>query len=231
MADVTITALSNDDAPTDYEVPPAQEIVIKQASALYDGTGASGDYVPVLELVSPDKRVVGSWPVATAQAAGASAFVTWFPRGGLKTGSGPTPFAIKEEVVVSAGNITIAANSTGQFSLAHFSGASFLNFAAPTNPTFKLAGLYLIYSQIFVTTGPIPANVYFIRPITTQIAGLGVGSTTPVEGGSLSGVSGAATCFCKRASIGDSALVGLANDSAASHVFGLSDYTISRLAA
>lgn len=88
MPDVTITALSNDAAPTDYDVPPAQEIVVKLASAMFDGSGASGDFVPVLEVVSPDRKVVGSFPIGAALAAGASAFVSWFPRGGAAVGGG-----------------------------------------------------------------------------------------------------------------------------------------------
>lgn len=83
MPDVTIKAVATEDAPADYAVPPAQEIIIKLASASFDGTEAAGSYVPTLELVSPDRDVIGSFPVGNALAAGASADISWFPRGGI----------------------------------------------------------------------------------------------------------------------------------------------------
>jgi hypothetical protein len=111
VADVTITALSNDEAPTDYAVPPAQEIVIKLASALFDGTGASGDFVPVLEVISPDLRVVGSFPIGNAVPAGSSLFVSWFPRGGVATSAPSTP-GIQFDIDNEGGYLEIGTNDT-----------------------------------------------------------------------------------------------------------------------
>ncbi len=77
--DVTILAQGDQDAPLAYVLPGAQEIIVKSCYASYDGTGASGDFLPVVQFISPAGQVV-----ATAQApkvtAGASADVSFFPR-------------------------------------------------------------------------------------------------------------------------------------------------------
>lgn len=103
MSDVTIKALSTDPAPADYDVPPAQEIVIKLASAIFDGSGAAGAFVPTLEIVAPDRSVVGSFPVSDSLAAGASAFVSWFPRGGLAAKATPAVKIVEWGITLSWG--------------------------------------------------------------------------------------------------------------------------------
>lgn len=85
MADVPLVAGGAVDAPLGYVVPGAQEIILKSVTATFDGSGASGDYVPTLEILAPNGMILASCPVSTPVVAGASAFVTWFPRGGVAT--------------------------------------------------------------------------------------------------------------------------------------------------
>lgn len=83
MADVALVAGGAVEAPLTYVVPGAQEIIIKSIIASFDGSGAGGDYVPTLQILAPNGMILASCPVATAVVAGASADVSWFPRGGL----------------------------------------------------------------------------------------------------------------------------------------------------
>lgn len=89
MADIALLASQADDAPLGYQVPGAQEIILKSITASFDGTGASGDFVPTLQILAPNGAVLAACPVSTPVVAGASADVSWFPRGGVSTsGSG-----------------------------------------------------------------------------------------------------------------------------------------------
>lgn len=79
--DVQIIAVNQQATPLDYTVAGAQELVPKAIYSEFDGSGAGGDFVPVLEIISDSGHIVASCP-ATKVAAGASADVTWFPRVG-----------------------------------------------------------------------------------------------------------------------------------------------------
>jgi hypothetical protein len=88
VADVSLIAQAVTTAPEGYTVPGAQEIILKSVFAQYDGTGAGGSYVPTLQILAPNNAVVASCPIGTTLTAGASADVTWFPRGGLSSSGG-----------------------------------------------------------------------------------------------------------------------------------------------
>jgi hypothetical protein len=77
-ADVTILAAGVEGVPASYTVPPLQEILLKSVHAVIDGTGASGDFVPVLEIVS-DAGIVNARCVGSTVTAGASVDASWFP--------------------------------------------------------------------------------------------------------------------------------------------------------
>ncbi len=83
MADVQILASGVTAAPLDYVIPGAQEILIKNISASFDGGGTGSAWQPAIVLVAPGGKEVGTFPVGNAVAAGASADVSWFPRGGV----------------------------------------------------------------------------------------------------------------------------------------------------
>lgn len=91
MADIALLASQADDAPLGYQVPGAQEIILKSITASFDGSGAGGAYVPTLQILAPNGAVLAACPVSTQVAAGASADVSWFPRGGLNAGASYTP--------------------------------------------------------------------------------------------------------------------------------------------
>lgn len=79
MADVSIRATATTAAPMDYKVPGAQEIAPKSVSASMDGTAASAQWYPCLQLLDPAGNVMFTAISTAAVAAGASADVSWFP--------------------------------------------------------------------------------------------------------------------------------------------------------
>lgn len=84
-------------APLDYVVPGSSVIVPVSAYADFDGTGASGAFVPCLVLKDQSGNVIAISQASTTVAAGASASMSWFP--GVKAGaaaaaaSGGVPWA------------------------------------------------------------------------------------------------------------------------------------------
>jgi hypothetical protein len=88
MADVALLDSEVAATPTGYTVPGAQEIIIKSITASYDGTSAVGPFVPTLQIIAPNGAVLASCPVGVTVAAGGSADVSWFPRGGIGTDRG-----------------------------------------------------------------------------------------------------------------------------------------------
>ncbi|HEX7070461.1 MAG TPA: hypothetical protein VF190_06635 [Rhodothermales bacterium] len=79
MADVQILVTGSADAPVTYTVPATAEIRPKVVHAVFDGTGASGSFQPVLEIVSDGGVVVGQSPGSTVTAGG-SVEQSWFRR-------------------------------------------------------------------------------------------------------------------------------------------------------
>jgi hypothetical protein len=66
-------------APVIYEVPGTDEVTPLACQALYDGSGASGDFVPTLVFRSQAGHVISRVPTSTVVTAGDSAEVTWAP--------------------------------------------------------------------------------------------------------------------------------------------------------
>lgn len=88
MADIALLAPGVSDAPEGYQVPGAQEIIIKAVTANYDGSSAAGSFIPTLQVIAPNGAILASCPTSTAVVAGASADVSWFPRSGVASGGG-----------------------------------------------------------------------------------------------------------------------------------------------
>lgn len=80
MADVSILVAGQAATPLDYTVPNAQEILPKTCCATFDGTGAAGAFLPAI-VVESDGGIPVAIPIGTEVAAGASAFVSFFPGG------------------------------------------------------------------------------------------------------------------------------------------------------
>ena len=88
MADVALSAKAITTAPEGYTIPGSQEIILKSVTANYDGTGAGGSFIPTLQIVAPSGAIVASCPIGQTLPAGATADVSWFPRGGVSGGPG-----------------------------------------------------------------------------------------------------------------------------------------------
>lgn len=66
-------------APASFRIPGNGQIQPKAVFASYDGTGAAGDFVPALKIISDGGETVGIYPTESPVVAGASADVSWFP--------------------------------------------------------------------------------------------------------------------------------------------------------
>jgi hypothetical protein len=86
LTDVVIRAKSVEATPAGYQVPGAQEILIRSVRAEIDGTNAAGEFTATLQLLAPDGDVVWQAPLDSTTAAGASVTPTWFPRVGAGVG-------------------------------------------------------------------------------------------------------------------------------------------------
>jgi len=89
--DAQILAAGTADAPLDYRVPNAQEILLKAVNANFDGSGAAGDFLPAV-VIESDGGVVIARAIGQAVTAGDSAEVSFFPRVGSGSGSPATSF-------------------------------------------------------------------------------------------------------------------------------------------
>lgn len=79
MGDVSIVAPAVQDAGGGYQVPGAQEIIVKGVTASIDGSGSGGQYVPALQIIDQAGHVVLTCVASSTLAQGASADVSWFP--------------------------------------------------------------------------------------------------------------------------------------------------------
>lgn len=186
MADVALVAGASEATPLDYVVPGAQEIIPKAATASYDGSGAAGSFVPTLIIRAPNGAILAACPVADPLAAGASADVSWFPRGGVaKTTppvtTGPLYFAGMNStggVIVSAGDyITIQ-------QIPFNPDEVYPNYASNDGSTFDTPGTY--YSRNpGLGINILQPGVYLVLGSASEAAGPGVQLRT-----SCSSVSG-----------------------------------------
>lgn len=79
MPDLQILATATSPAPLAYPIPGGLAILLKAATASFDGTGAGSSWQPAVTILGPSGRAIGTF-TAAALAAGASADVSWFPR-------------------------------------------------------------------------------------------------------------------------------------------------------
>lgn len=73
-----IIAAGQEPTPVEYLVPNAQEIIVTAVDAVFDGTGAAGDFIPTVELVSDGGKRI-SFAIASKVLAGGSAEVSFAP--------------------------------------------------------------------------------------------------------------------------------------------------------
>lgn len=77
--------------PASYRVPPSLEIVAASVFARFDGTGASGDFVPTLDILSQSGQLMARVAVSQTLSAGDLARVTWAPFLRMQQASTPPP--------------------------------------------------------------------------------------------------------------------------------------------
>jgi hypothetical protein len=79
MADAPINVQQVQNAGDGYIVPASLDLILKCARCAYDGSGAAGDFVPLLQIFSDAGLVVAECRAEETVVAGGSADVTWFP--------------------------------------------------------------------------------------------------------------------------------------------------------
>lgn len=109
MADTTIAGLGTKAAPLDYKIPKALEVLPRSIKASFNGASAGGAFLPTVQIIADTNDVVGSYPVDTAVAAGASADVSWFPRLGRPSTSGGLGTCGEPDVPLANPGIYLAA--------------------------------------------------------------------------------------------------------------------------
>lgn len=91
IADVMIVRDGGDDAPFDVTLPQGAALQPVAVNAAFDGTGAGGDFIPAVVLLSPSGVVIArAADPANVVSAGSSAEGSWFP-GVKNAAAGVTP--------------------------------------------------------------------------------------------------------------------------------------------
>lgn len=166
MADVAILQQQVEPTPDGYQIPPAQEIILKSIKCSYDGSGAGGDYIPTLQFVAPNGFITLECPISSTVTAGDDADINWFPRGGVSAaaGSGVTEVdsidgsitvlnntgptvqiglaVITQEEV--SGSASVALSGNADISFSHTSGNTLMDFTTPQEPRFLNPGVYFV---------------------------------------------------------------------------------------
>lgn len=87
------TQAGSQDAPFEYEVPASQEVQPYTSTATYDGTNASGDFVPVVSIYSQSGNLLARVFPPVTVTMGDVAEVTYLPPfGSAATSSGGSSF-------------------------------------------------------------------------------------------------------------------------------------------
>lgn len=169
MADASILDPSVAAAPKQYTISGSQELLIKSIDASFDGSGAATSWVPAVQLLDSAGELIGTYPMDSSLAAGASADVSFFPS--LKRGSGGSGgggiTATSEQVNQSAVNTTIVNNTTQLLNCSsHLSG--------PVNWTFSggqfhcaVPGAYAFQAVVQLRTTPWTAGGGYNANIAT----------------------------------------------------------------
>lgn len=123
MPDVQVLATGTLDAPLDYLVKDAQEIIPRACFAHFDGTGAAGAFLPTLQIISDSGHTIAEIPMDSSVAAGSSVEATWGPflRSQAAAAAGLTDLSVafgrvdplSVPVVPAGGTIAIPWSSVG----------------------------------------------------------------------------------------------------------------------
>jgi hypothetical protein len=167
-------------APGAFIIPSSAELGLKAVFASFDGSGAAGDFLPLLRVKSDAGSVVAEAVVDTTVAAGASADVTWFP--GVKAvvsgGSGGAALQNKAAIYSSSTSFSLAAGVPTKVDWSLDAGDVLLDLSDPFNPEILTTGLYC-FSVAYGGSG-FPAGASLEGELTFQATtALGVGTSVP----------------------------------------------------
>jgi hypothetical protein len=184
------TQAGDQPAPFDYEVPPGQEVQPYTATATYDGTGASGDFVPTISIYSQSGNLLARVFPPVTVTMGDVAEVTFLPpfgsaatsssSGGITeidsstlevtNGTGPTteieipPYAVES---LSTGPVSVAASTSQLASFSHTGGSTLMDLTTPTAPAFLATGVYAVWLQMEVFSPGVTSAYGFLEAGTT----------------------------------------------------------------
>lgn len=131
-------------APAQFTVPGNGQIQPKCVRAEYDGTGASGPFLPVLRFISDAGITVGEF-VGPEIAAGGSADVSWFPHVAEQAAAtGVTGVSGDYQV----DPITIAGGGFAFVPWLFITGTQVLDLTDPTTPKVTVAGVYSVSASM-----------------------------------------------------------------------------------
>lgn len=160
MPDISIVASQVANAPQDYKLPGAQEILLRAVGCNINGASAAGAFLPALQMLDPAGHVM--WTAVNRSvpvAAGASALMSWFPGGGIDQATSSS----------SAAGITSIGSPNGTLSV--------------TNPTGPATSLDIPASGVV-------AGTYGDATHTSQVTIASDGIVTAASQVSISGLAG-----------------------------------------
>jgi len=173
-----IASLPSGGAPISYTVSGDQVFDLIGVRAVFDGTGAGGNFLPCVQIKSAAGHIL-SQSIGSSVTAGGSADVSFAPflrstGGGGGTGTisditstdgsvtitnptGPTTDLSAHGIQFAAGyynsnSLTVGSGSSANFHINHVFGATPLNLATPFAPTIVTTGVYAFTVDIQSTT-------------------------------------------------------------------------------
>lgn len=160
MADEVISAPAVQSTPAGYQVPAAQEIIVRSVRAVVNGTGAAGAFLPTLRLRAPSGVIVWQAPTSATVAAGASADVSWFPRVAAQQQSSGAVTGVTGDYFVTSTNVGAGA---GVFmGLTFITGTQVVDLTDPTTPKITTAGVYDVSASMTTLTNATTNNEFLM---------------------------------------------------------------------
>jgi hypothetical protein len=179
-ADVQVLVTGTAAAPATFTIPGNGQLQPKAIFASYDGSGAGGNFLPALKIISDGGELVGIYPTDTQVVAGASADVSWFPRLAGAGGGGGGGATLKDKAAIYGdnGSITLVAGVPKNIGWQLAAGDALLDLTTPTAPAIITSGLYC-FAVAFGGSG-FPAGAALIGELTLLgTTSLGVGTAFP----------------------------------------------------
>lgn len=172
MPDTQIHPTGTVSVPADYRIPESAELLLKNAYAHFDGSGAAGSYLPLIRIISDAGSTVVEAVSDTTIAAGASADASWFPHlaAASSASAGTTPVvAIGVTSLVTVPTVAAGGTSLVTFSTVGSSDTSKAYWAASqgTPPTAAPPRIWLHFKS--PAKGTVWVQASCIWPAGTKI--------------------------------------------------------------